>query len=81
LVPLQMQQECDYDVRSGSPRGMAIALATRQKSPQKAQKADGIIAHEGAKALSRLHDVANAPIFSHADAFFGRDLVGGRCTL
>jgi hypothetical protein len=35
------------------------------------------IAHEGGKALSRLHDVANAPIFSTTDSFFGRDLVGG----
>ena len=35
------------------------------------------IAHEGGNALSRLHDVASAPIFSFSDAFFGRDLVGG----
>src|SRR5262245_43140927 len=35
------------------------------------------IAHEGGNALSRLHDVANAPVFSFSDAFFGRDIVGG----
>jgi signal transduction histidine kinase/ABC-type uncharacterized transport system substrate-binding protein len=35
------------------------------------------MAHEGGNALSRLHDVANAPIFSFNDAYFGRDIVGG----
>jgi signal transduction histidine kinase len=35
------------------------------------------LAHEGGDALSRLHDAGNAPIFSHDDAFFGRDVVGG----
>jgi signal transduction histidine kinase len=35
------------------------------------------LAHEGGAALSRLHDAANAPIFSYDDSFFGRDLVGG----
>jgi hypothetical protein len=35
------------------------------------------IAHEGGAALSRLRDVATAPIFSYDDSFFGRDLVGG----
>ena len=35
------------------------------------------LAHEGGEALSRLHDASNAPIFSHNDAFFGRDVVGG----
>jgi signal transduction histidine kinase/ABC-type uncharacterized transport system substrate-binding protein len=35
------------------------------------------IAHEGGTALSRLGEVANAPIFSYDDSFFGRDLVGG----
>ena len=34
-------------------------------------------AHEGGSALRRLHEVANAPIFSYDDSFFGRDLVGG----
>jgi len=35
------------------------------------------LAHEGGEALSRLHDASNAPIFSHNDAFFGHDVVGG----
>ena len=38
--------------------------------------AKGII-HEEGKALTRLHAVANAPIFSYTDAFFGRGIVGG----
>jgi len=33
--------------------------------------------HEGDQALTRLHAVANAPIFSYDDSFFGRELVGG----
>jgi signal transduction histidine kinase len=35
------------------------------------------ISHEGAAALRRLHAVANAPIFSDNESFFGGDLVGG----
>jgi signal transduction histidine kinase len=35
------------------------------------------VAHEEGKALARLHAVANAPIFSYTDAFFGREIVGG----
>jgi signal transduction histidine kinase len=35
------------------------------------------IAHEGDLALRSLHAVANAPIFSFQEAFFGRDTVGG----
>ena len=35
------------------------------------------VQHEGEKALARLYAVANAPIFSFADVFFGRELVGG----
>src|SRR5262245_10855767 len=35
------------------------------------------VVHEEGRALSRLHDVANAPIFSYTDAFFGREIVGG----
>ena len=35
------------------------------------------IVHEEGKALRRLHAVANAPIFSYTDAFFGREIVGG----
>ena len=35
------------------------------------------IQHEGERALARLYAVANAPIFSYADVFFGRELVGG----
>ena len=34
------------------------------------------VAHEGDRALTRLYRVANAPIFSHDDAFFG-EIVGG----
>jgi signal transduction histidine kinase len=33
--------------------------------------------HEEGKAMARLHAVANAPIFSYTDAFFGREIVGG----
>ena len=32
---------------------------------------------EGDSALSRLHAVANAPIFSYDDSFFGENIVGG----
>ena len=35
------------------------------------------IVHEQGKALRRLHALANAPIFSYTDAFFGREIVGG----
>jgi signal transduction histidine kinase len=35
------------------------------------------IAHEGDRALTRLYSVANAPIFTHDDAFFGREVIGG----
>ena len=35
------------------------------------------VVYEGDRALTRLHAVANAPIFSHNDAFFGRAIVGG----
>ena len=35
------------------------------------------VVHEEGKALARLHAVANAPIFSYTDAFFGREIVGG----
>ncbi len=38
--------------------------------------ADGVV-HEESSALRRLHAVANAPIFSYSDAFFGREIVGG----
>lgn len=38
--------------------------------------AAGVVHAEG-KALARLHAVANAPIFSFTDAFFGREIVGG----
>lgn len=34
------------------------------------------VAHEGDRALSRLHNVANAPVFSHDESFLG-DVVGG----
>ena len=39
------------------------------------------VAHEEGKALARLHEVANAPIFSHSDAFFGQGIVGGPLTI
>jgi signal transduction histidine kinase len=35
------------------------------------------VVHEEGKALGRLHAVANAPIFSYTDAFFGQGIVGG----
>jgi signal transduction histidine kinase len=35
------------------------------------------ITHEEGKALARLRAVANAPIFSYTDAFFGPEIVGG----
>ena len=35
------------------------------------------VAHEEGKAIARIHAVANAPMFSHTDAFFGRGIVGG----
>jgi signal transduction histidine kinase len=35
------------------------------------------VVHEEGKALAQLHAVANAPIFSYTDAFFGREIVGG----
>jgi signal transduction histidine kinase len=33
--------------------------------------------HDDGTALSKLYAVANAPIFSYTDAFFGREIVGG----
>jgi signal transduction histidine kinase len=35
------------------------------------------VAHEGDRALTSLYATANAPIFTHDDAFFGREIVGG----
>lgn len=35
------------------------------------------VAHEGDHAVRQLRTVANAPIFSYQEAFFGRDTVGG----
>ncbi len=35
------------------------------------------VVHEGDSALRRLHEVANVPIFSYQEAFFGRTIVGG----
>jgi signal transduction histidine kinase len=35
------------------------------------------VSHEGEPALRRLYAVANAPIFSFQEAFFGRETVGG----
>jgi signal transduction histidine kinase len=38
------------------------------------------VVHEGGSAIDRLHAVANAPMFSEQDTFFGRGIVGGRMT-
>jgi signal transduction histidine kinase len=35
------------------------------------------VAHEGDNALARIYAAANAPIFTHDDAFFGREIIGG----
>jgi signal transduction histidine kinase len=35
------------------------------------------VVHEGSAALSRLHAVAKAPIFSYDESFFGHGIVGG----
>jgi signal transduction histidine kinase/ABC-type uncharacterized transport system substrate-binding protein len=35
------------------------------------------VAHEGDRALTRLYQTANAPIFSHDEAFYGEEIVGG----
>src|SRR4029453_18652934 len=35
------------------------------------------VVHEGGTPLKRLHAVANAPIFSYDESFFGGDIVGG----
>jgi signal transduction histidine kinase len=35
------------------------------------------VVHEEGKALTRLHQIASAPIFTYTDAFFGREIVGG----
>src|SRR5262245_33705702 len=35
------------------------------------------VVHEGGAPLTSLHAVANAPIFSYDEAFFGREIVGG----
>jgi signal transduction histidine kinase len=35
------------------------------------------VVHKGNTALARLHAVANAPIFSYDESFFGNEIVGG----
>jgi signal transduction histidine kinase len=35
------------------------------------------VSHEEGKAMARLHEVANTPVFTHSDAFFGQGVVGG----
>jgi signal transduction histidine kinase len=35
------------------------------------------VVHEGGAPLAQLHAVANAPIFSYDEAFFGQEIVGG----
>ena len=35
------------------------------------------VVHEGGMPLTKLHAVANAPIFAYDDSFFGREIVGG----
>ena len=37
------------------------------------------VVHEGKRAIDRIHAVANAPIFSEQDAFFGRGIVVPIC--
>ena len=36
------------------------------------------VVHEGDHSLERLHAVANAPIFSYDESFFGGAIVGAR---
>jgi len=43
---------------------------------QMAVDAAGVV-HEGGMALTRLHAVAKAPIFSYDESFFGHEIVGG----
>jgi signal transduction histidine kinase len=38
------------------------------------------VAHEEGTAIARLHAVANAPMFTHSDTFFGQGTVGGELT-
>ena len=38
------------------------------------------VVHEGNRAIDQIRAVANAPIFSEQDAFFGRGILGGRMT-
>lgn len=33
--------------------------------------------HQGDRSLAKLHDIANAPLFSYVDAYFGHGVVGG----
>ena len=35
------------------------------------------VVHEGGSPLTRLHAIANAPIFSYDESFFGNEIVGG----
>ena len=35
------------------------------------------VGHQGNTAQARLHAIANAPVFSYEDAFFGAEIVGG----
>jgi len=35
------------------------------------------VAYEGDRALTRLYATANAPIFTHDNAFFGQEIIGG----
>ena len=35
------------------------------------------VVHEGGTPLTRLHAIANAPIFSYDESFFGEEIVGG----
>src|SRR5205814_2420247 len=38
------------------------------------------VTHEEGKVFARLNAVANVPMFSHTDTFFGRGIVGGPLT-
>ena len=35
------------------------------------------VVHEGGTPLAKLHAIANAPIFSYDESFFGNEIVGG----
>jgi hypothetical protein len=54
----------------------AAALPPRSTSFWESMSVDAAV-HVGDAALTRLHSVAKAPIFSYLAGFFGREVVGG----